>query len=144
MVASPFSELLQEAHVVLIEKAHILDFITEHCNTLNAYTESKSAVFLRVDPAVFKDFGTYNACTEYLDPAFALAERAALAAAAEALEVDLAARLCVREVVGSELQLHALAVEFLCECIQSALEVGECDLLVDYKTLAQGFIGVIG
>ena len=38
--------------------------------------------------------------------------------------------------VGSELQLHALAVELLCECIQSALEVGECDLLVDYKTLA--------
>ena len=36
--------------------------------------------------------------------------------------------------VGSELQLHSLAVELLCECIQSALE-GVCDIGMSSREL---------
>ena len=114
---------------------HIVDTVILHGNSLNAHTESKSAVLLGVDAAVGKHVGVYHTRTEYLYPALVLADTTALAAAYKAGNVDLCRRLCEGEVVGTEAKSCVTAEKRLCEGLKHSLKVAHGDALVNHKSL---------
>ena len=76
------------------------------------------------------DLGVHHAGAQDLDPALALAGGAALAAALVALDVQLAARLGEREVVGAETGNGALAVDLFDNEIEHRFEVRHGHALV--------------
>ena len=78
--------MLQKPHIVLIEQADVVDLEAAHDHALQADAERVARVFLRIDAAHLKHLGVYHAAAEDLDPALALAERAAFAVAAVALD----------------------------------------------------------
>src|SRR5699024_6954155 len=77
----------------------------------------------------------YHARTENLEPALALAELSALAAAGEAGDVDFGRRLGEREVVRTEANLCRLAEHGLSEGLECALEVAHRDSALDDQAL---------
>ena len=75
----------------------IVNVVLEHCNSLNAHTECKAAVFLGVDATVAKNVGVNHSCAEDLDPALALTKTAALTSAHKAGDIYLGRGLCEGE-----------------------------------------------
>ena len=135
MVASPFSELLQEAHVVFEDQAQVADLKAAHRQTLQTHAEGPAGVDVRVDAAALEHLRVDHAGAEDLDPALALAGGAALAAALVALHVHLAARLGEREVVRAEAGDGVFAVELAHERVERALQIRHRDALVDDHAL---------
>ena len=92
--AFPFClKLFEEADVVLIEETQIVDVITAHYHALKSHAESESAVLFRINAAVLQYLRVNHAAAKDFDPAFSLAETAALAMTVEALYIDLCAGL---------------------------------------------------
>src|SRR5699024_8352562 len=82
-------ELLQEPQVVLKHQADVVDAVFEHGDALDADAERQARVDLGVDAAVLQHAVVHDAGAEDFDPAGMLAQRAALAAAGKAGDVDL-------------------------------------------------------
>ena len=80
-------EFAEEADVVLEVEAEVLDLPFEHGDALYAHSEGEPGVLLGVDAAGFQDVGIHHAGTHDLQPAGALADVAALAAADVAADV---------------------------------------------------------
>ena len=126
---------MQESNVVLIEQTDIVDLEAAHNHTLQTDAEGVAGVFIRVDAAHLKHLGVNHAAAEDLDPALALAERAAFTVAAVALDIHLRRRLGEREVMRTETNNRVLAVQLLCEQLENALQVAHADALIDNQTL---------
>ena len=74
-------KLFQETDVVLEIEPEVAHLVFEHCDALNAHTEGETGIFLAVDAAVFQHVGVNHSTAQNLEPAGALADVAALAAA---------------------------------------------------------------
>ena len=88
----------------------------------------------------------HHAAAEDLDPAFALAEWTALAAALKAADINFAAGLRKGEVVGTQTDFCILAVQTLGKGLQRAFQVCHGNALVYHQTLdlvEQGRVGGI-
>ena len=77
----------------------------------------------------------YHAAAKDLDPAFALADAAALALAGEALHVHFGGRFGEGEMMRTEPHHRILAVQALDDRFQAALQVAHGDALIDDKPL---------
>ena len=71
-----------------------------------------------------------HAAAEDLYPAGALAEAAAFSAALEAGYVHLRARLCEREMMGTELGLCIRPEELFCKYLQRSLKIGAKEMFL--------------
>ena len=126
---------MQESYVVLVEQTDVVDLEAAHDRALQADAERIAGILLRVDAAGFEHLGVHHAAAEDLDPALSLAERAARAVAAVALDIHFRGRLGEREVVRAEADDRVLAVQLFGEQLEDALEVGHADALIDNQTL---------
>ena len=104
-------------------------------HALHAESECEAGILVGVDIAAGKHVGMYHAGAEYLDPALALTEAAALASAGEAGHIDLSRRLGEGEVVGTEADLGFLAEHLFREHGEGAFEVRHGDVLIDNQSL---------
>ena len=75
-------ELLEEAQVVLVEQADVVDAVLQHRDALDAHAEREAGDLLRVVADRFEDRRMHHAAAEDLEPAGLLADAAARAAAA--------------------------------------------------------------
>ena len=128
-------ELLQEADVILIEQPQVINVIPAHDHALQTHSQSKAAVFLRVDAAVAQHLGMYHAAAQNFNPALAFTQAAAFAMAVEALYVNLCGRLGEGEMMGTETYHTVLAIQTLDKGFQCALQIGKRNSLIDHKAL---------
>ena len=91
-------DLIEDTKVRFEKQLDVIDAVLEHRDTVDTDTESQTTVDIAVDTTALEDFLVYDTCAENFDPAGALAELAALAAALEAADVDFYRRLSEREV----------------------------------------------
>ena len=118
-------EFAEEADIVLKVEAEILDLPFEHGDALHTHSESESGVLLGVDAAGFQYVGVNHAGTHNLQPAGALADIAALAAADVAADVHLGARLGEGKIGGTHPDLGVRSEHLAHEDQDGLLEVGE-------------------
>ena len=126
-------EFAEEADIVLKVEAEILDLPFEHGDALHTHSESESGVLLGVDAAGFQYVGVNHAGTHNLQPAGALADIAALAAADVAADVHLGARLGEGKVGGTHPDLGVRSEHLPYEDQDGLLEVSERHVLVYVK-----------
>ncbi len=128
-------KLFKEPEIVLQEETQIVDAVLEHCSALDAKSESKSCIALRVDAESFKDVRMDHTCTAEFQPAASLAERAASAFTDEAAYAILYARFYKREEVWAEAHPGVRAEHLACKLSKCTFEVGETDPLVYHKAI---------
>ena len=104
-------ELLEELQVVLEHQTDVVDAVLQHGDTLDADAKGKAGVLIRVDVAVLQNLAVDDAAAQNFDPAGVLAQRAALAVALEAADIDLDAGLGEREVGRAQAGAGAAADE---------------------------------
>src|SRR3990172_4779731 len=129
------SELGQEAQVVGVEEADVLDAVAEHGDALDPHAKGKTGVALRIVTDGLQYLRVDHAGAEDLDPAGAGAGAAALAAAEEAVDAELHAGVDEREVVAAERRPALRPEDAPGEVRQRALEVAQADPLVDHQPL---------
>ena len=139
------TKLLQEAQVVLEEEPQVGHAVLEHRDPLDSHAERETLYPLGVVALVAHEaehVRVDHARAHDLDPARPLAEGAERAVtlapgrvAREARHVDLDTRLGEREVAGAQAHPLALAEGRARELEQSALEVGQRDVLIHRETL---------
>src|SRR5215210_7002492 len=120
---APSAELFEEAHVVLEEEADVVQFVHQPAHAVDAEAEGEARELLGVNADRAQDVRVHHAGAAQLDPAGALAESAARAAALEAGVVGLHARLGEREVGGAEARPRLGAEEAADELGERALQV---------------------
>src|SRR5262245_1680404 len=126
----------EEAHVVLEERADLVDAVADHRDALEAEAEREPLPLLGVDADRGEHVGVDHPAAAQLDPPRVRAHAAALAVAEDAADGELGRRLGVREEVGSEARLHGLVVEELArERLDRAEEVGHREVAVDRQAL---------
>src|SRR2546426_475683 len=91
-------ELGQEAQIVLVEQADVVDSVFQHGDALDPEPEREPGVALGVVADLLEHRGVHHPRAAHLDEARALAAAAAVAAAEDAGDVVLGARLDEREV----------------------------------------------
>ena len=128
-------ELPQEAYVVLEVQPQVLDLPLEHGDALNAHSESESGVLLGVDAAGVEDVGIHHSGAHDLEPACALADVAALAAADVAADVHFGAGLGEGEVGWTHADLGIGTEHLAYEDQDALLEIGKRHVLVHVQTL---------
>src|SRR5690348_4761570 len=119
-------ELLEEAQVVLEERAQVRNAITQHGKALDAEAEGEAGVALRVDAAILQHVRMDHAAAEHLEPT-------ALAVLGLPADIHLGRGLGEGEVAGAEAHLEIALEEGADELGQRALEVGETGGLVDQQ-----------
>src|SRR5580692_4638849 len=131
-------ELTQEADIVLKENLNVVDLVFEHGEAVDAHAEGEATDFFGVVVDEPVDGRIDHACTEEFDPAGAFAFRAraaggacAAAAAEDAGDVELDARLGEREIAGAEAGFYPVAEELFYEILDGAGEVAEGDVGID-------------
>src|SRR5712664_868492 len=95
--ASSDRELLQEPQIVFVEQPDVVDAVLQHGHALEPEAERETGNLLRVVADGLEDGRMHHAAAEDLEPPRVLAGPAARAGAALATDVDLGARLRVRE-----------------------------------------------
>ena len=115
------SELINKALVILIKKAHVINFIFQQSDTLKAYTEREAGIYLRINAAHLQNVRMYHAAAENLNPAFALAQAAAFPVAVEAHNVHFGTRLGEREMMRTEFYFGILSEQLSCELCKCSL-----------------------
>ena len=140
----PLAELAQEALVALIEQAHILDAVAQHGDALQADAKGKAGILVGIDAAHGQHLGVDHAAAQHLNPARALAHAAALAAAGDAGQIDLGARLGKGEEGGAEARFDIIAVQALEQRVQRALQIAHVHVLIDHQTLDLMENGAVG
>src|SRR6185312_8946539 len=124
-------ELLEEAQVVLVEEPDVFDLVFEDGDALDADAPREARVPLGVVADGFEDGRMHHAAAAELDPAGLLAHRAAAAVALPAAQVDLRARLGVREEARTEPHPRRRREHLLREREQRAFEIRERESLAD-------------
>src|SRR5690348_1489788 len=104
-------ELAQEAQVVVVVHADVVDAVAQHAQSLHADAEGPAGVALRVDLAGLEHVRVHHAAAQHLQPAGVLAHPAALAAAEHAADVHLRAGFHEGEVRRPEAQLEVVLLE---------------------------------
>src|SRR5690606_21998562 len=99
-------ELVQEAHVVLIEETQIVDIVEEHGHPFDAHAEGKARILPGRITHLLENRGIHHAGTQGLDAAALLAPLAALAAAEYTRAIHLHAGLRERQVGAPETDLR--------------------------------------
>src|SRR4029077_3978398 len=120
-------ELLQKSQIILVYQPDVLHLIAQNRNALDAEAPREARVLFRVVAYRFEDRRVHHAAAEDLDPAAALAHRAAGAVARPAADGDLGARLAVREGARAQADARALAEHGASPREQRALEIRERD-----------------
>ena len=131
-------DLIQNSEIRFEQKLDVVDAVLQHRDTVDTDTECQARIYITVDTAAFKYLLVYDTGTEDLDPACSLTELAALTMALEAADVDLDRRLCEREVRRAETGLRLLIEDLLYKFIEHALQVAECDALINDETFHLG------
>src|ERR1041385_8827816 len=72
-----YRELVQEAQVVFVEEADVVDAVAQHRHALHAHAEREAGVLLRVVADRFEHRGVDHAAAENFEPARVLARAAA-------------------------------------------------------------------
>src|SRR5262245_33312344 len=106
--ATRLAKLFQEAQVVTEEIANIVDAVFQHGNTLRPHAEGKAAKHLRVIATIAEHLGMHHTGSKNLQPPTVLADRAALAAADDAVHIDLDAGLSKGEMAAAKAHLAIL------------------------------------
>ena len=96
------SELLQESKIAALQVADVVDAVAHHGQARQAQAEGEAVPLFRVDAAHAQHVGVHQAAAQQLHPAALLADRAAGAAADQALDVQLEARFDEREKAGPQ------------------------------------------
>src|SRR5437867_3127418 len=95
-------ELLQEPQIVFVEQPDVVDAVLQHGDALEPEAERETGDLLRVVADGLEDGWMHHAAAKDLEPPRVLAGPAARAGAALATDVDLGARLGVREEARTE------------------------------------------
>src|SRR4030095_14740835 len=127
-------ELLEEAHVLLVEQSAVLDAVLQHGDALDPHAECEAGHALGVIAHRLEDRWMHHATPENLDPAGLLADRAAGAATLVATDVDLGAGLGIWKEAGSQPDLH-VAEERGDHRLERSLEIRHRDVLADDQRL---------
>src|SRR5579859_2348772 len=129
-------ELAQEAQVVVVVHADVVDAVAQHPQTLHADAEGPARVALGVDLAGLEHVGMHHAAAQHLQPAGVLAHTATGAAAEHAADVHFRARLHEREVRWPKTQLEfVLLEEALHELCEGAAQMGHAHALIHQQPL---------
>ena len=94
-------KLAKEAQIIFIVEPNIVNAILQHGDTLDAQTEGKSAVLIRVIANLLEDLGIYHSGSKYFKPAGMLADTASLPAAHHTGDIDLRTGFGERKETGS-------------------------------------------
>src|SRR5579864_4725006 len=97
------SKLVQETQVAALQQAYIVNGIAHHGQARKAQAKSKSIPLLRIEPAIADHVGMYQPARQQLHPSTLLAHGAAVAAADQALDVELKPGFHKREVAAPSL-----------------------------------------
>ncbi len=92
------SELAQEPQIAARKQADIVDSVAHHRQARQAQAERESVPFVRIDAAHPQHVGMHQAARQQFHPAALFAHRAARAAADQALNIQLEARLDERKI----------------------------------------------
>ena len=121
MLCYPFPlKLLQEAYIIFVEQAQVVNVVATHGNTLQTQAKGKAAVFFRINIAVAQYLWVYHTTAENFNPTLVFAKTATFTVAVKALYVNFCGRLCKWEVVRTEPNNGILAVQPLYKGFQCA------------------------
>ena len=129
------SELPEKSDVVLEQQPDIIDAVMKHGDPLNAHSEGKARVFLRVVPDMSEHLRVDHTAAEALDPPCFGTDPAPLPAANDASHVNLGTGLGKGEETWSESHRYFTAEELVDKLDEYTLEVAEGDTLIYHKTL---------
>ena len=121
-----YANCLQEAQIVLEERAQVVDAVAQHRKAFHAQAEGKAGVALRIDAAVAQHVRMHHAAAEHFQPA-----RAAVFGVPA--DVDFGRGLGEGEIARAETHLEVALEERADEFGQRALQVGEARCLVDQQ-----------
>src|SRR5579859_170450 len=131
-------ELLQEAHVTLVEQLDVVNFIHTHGNALHAHAEGEAADLGRVVAVAlyeFEDVRVNHAAAQQLDPPTLLADAAAFASTLEAAHGHIGAGFSEGKERREKARLHSGAEQRLHGMVERALEVAECNVAINRQAL---------
>src|SRR5260370_5818817 len=100
-----WSKLLQETHVVLEERAQVVDAVAEHGEAVDAHAEGVTGELLRVVAHAGEHVGVHHAGAQHFQPAGVLADLAAAPAAERMRDVHLGGRVGEGEVARAQARL---------------------------------------
>src|SRR5579871_2770808 len=95
-------KLVQKTQITALHQADIVNRIAHHGQARKAKTKSKSIPLTRIKAGIFNHVRMHQPAWQQLYPSALLANRAAIAAADQALYVQLKARLHEREIAGAQ------------------------------------------
>ena len=120
-------ELLEEADVVLVIVADIVDALKDHGNALDSHAEGVTGVDFRVDADGLKDLGVNHAAAHNFEPLVAQLTEVGRE------EVHLKARLREWEEARAQACLGLRAEDCFNEVIEGGLEVEQRNVLIDVE-----------
>src|SRR5438309_800035 len=91
-------KLIQETQIAALQQAYIVNGIAHHGQPRQAQAKSKSVPLLRIKPAIADHVGMHQPARQQLHPSALLAHGAAVAAADQALDIELKPGFHKREV----------------------------------------------
>src|ERR1035438_355904 len=100
-------ELLQEAQVAALQVAYIVDAVPHHDEARETQAEGETAPLLGIDAAGAQHVGVHQAAGQQFHPAALLADRAAGAAANQALDIQFEARFDERKIARTKARYPA-------------------------------------
>src|SRR5215212_5882714 len=124
-------KLTEEAKIVAGKCAHVVDTGAHHRQTLDAQSESKAAVDVRVVPNRAQDIGMDHAGAAHLQPAGSLADPAASPTTDGAIDREINARLDEGEEVAAEPNAPLQPKELAGHLGQGPFEIGHRDVPID-------------
>src|SRR5574337_1821599 len=104
-------ELLEEAEIVAVEEADIVDAVFEHGDARRAQAKGETGVARRVVPDARQDIRVHHPRAQDLEPPARLAQPAAGALAAETVDRHIDARFDEREIVAPKADLPLVPEE---------------------------------
>src|SRR5574337_1242853 len=128
-------ELLEEAKVVAVKQADVIDAVLEHGDTRRPQAKGESGIAFRIVSDARQDIRMHHPRAQDLEPPAHLAQPAAGALAAEAVDGHIDARFNKREIVAPKADLPLVAEEATHEGIQRPLQIGEGDALINRQPL---------
>src|ERR1041385_3722279 len=95
-------KLVQETQIAALQQAYIVNGIAHHRQAREAKAECKSIPLFGIETGVADHVGMHQSARQQLHPSALLAHGAAIAAADQALDIELKAGFHKREVAGTQ------------------------------------------